>query len=163
MISAKVTVNTTDTLKKVKKTLERIKGSYVTVGVHEDAGEYEDGTSVAEVALWNEFGTERIPERSFIRSTLHENMSRINGWRQDLLSDVIEDKITLEHALDVLGFRMRELVRAKINSNIPPPNAPSTVAHKRLEGVPPRTLVETGLLARSVEYKVVIGGGGGEE
>ena len=34
---------------------------------------YEDGTPVAAVAAWNEFGTETIPERPFFRNALAES------------------------------------------------------------------------------------------
>jgi hypothetical protein len=143
-------------LKKLKERLKGIKKAYVSIGVHEDAGEYEGGLEVFQVALWNEFGTETIPARSFFRSTLAEHEADINHWRADLLKEVIEGKITVQKALSTIGFRVRELIKNKINSNVPPENAPSTVAKKKAEGVAPRTLVETGLLLRSIEFKVVL-------
>lgn len=158
MLKPKITIKVTDKTDSLKKALKQFKTAYVTVGVAPGAGEYADGTSVADVALWNEFGTSKIPERSFIRSTLHEHQTQINAWRSSLVEQVLESRMTVHKALDILGFKIRELIRAKINSNIPPPNAPSTIAHKKREGVPPRTLMETGLLARSIEYKVVVGG-----
>lgn len=147
---------------RLKKELAKLKGSYVSVGVHEGAGEYSSGVSVIEVALWNEFGTKNsdgsthTPSRPFIRSVVYGDESRINGWREEVFEKVFEGKISVEKALSTLGFKIRELIRAKINSDMPPPNAPATIAHKKAEGVAPRTLVETGLLLRSVEFKVVM-------
>lgn len=136
------------------KRAKELKRAFLTVGIHEDAGVYADGVSVVEVALWSEFGTETAPERSFIRSTLEERAGLINQWRIELLGKVIDGTMTVTVAMNALGFRLRELIRAKINSNVPPPNAPSVAARKRAKGLAPRTLVESGLLLRSVEYRV---------
>lgn len=138
------------------KNMKGIKGSFVTIGFHDGAGSYADGTSVIQVALWNEFGTETIPERSFIRSTVYGHESQINSWREELISQIMEGKCTVRHALETIGFRLRELMKNKIGSNVPPPNSESTTEHKRREGVAPRTLVETGLMQRSVEFYVVM-------
>lgn len=136
------------------KSMKEASGSYVAIGLHSDAGQYPDGTSVVQVGLWNEFGTENIPERAWMRSTIDENMEQLNQMRDKLLGEVTEGKTTVKHALEQLGFRIQTLLQNKIKSNMPPPNAPSTVEHKRHEGVAPRTLIETGLLLRSVTYKV---------
>lgn len=44
----------------------------VEVGVPEDSGQYEDGANQVLVASANEFGTDTIPERSYLRSTMDE-------------------------------------------------------------------------------------------
>lgn len=141
----------------LKKRLKELQGYYVTIGVHDD--HYEDGTSVIDVALWNEFGTESIPARSFFRSTLDGSERLINDWREKALDRIFEGRSTPERELTMIGFRIRELIRTKIQSNIPPPNAPETAAKKKAEGVAARTLVETGLLLRSIEFKVTGGVG----
>lgn len=141
---------------KFRKRMKSVKGSYVSIGIFEGAGEYEDGTSVIQVGFWNEFGTENIPSRPFIRSALDGKVGLINKWREDLVHQIMEGKITPEKALESLGFRIRELIKNNINSNMPPPNAASTAAHKQAQGIAPRTLVETTLLLRSIEYKVVM-------
>ncbi len=140
--------------KDLLKRAQELKKGFVTVGVHEGAGEYASGVSVVEVALWNEFGTETAPERSFIRSTLAGSESLINQWRIELLGKVVDGTMTAAKALEALGFRLRELIKNKINSNIPPPNAESTASSKRAKGLAARTLVETTLLLRSIEFRV---------
>ena len=50
---------------------------YIYVGVQKDAKPRDDEKSTnAEVALANEFGTDRIPERSFIRSAMKEKKEK---------------------------------------------------------------------------------------
>jgi hypothetical protein len=123
----------------------------VSVGVHEDAGSYEDGTPVAVAAAYNEFGSEEglIPERSFLRSTMDENESRY-GRELEKAVDRTLDGVSLATALLPLAITAREDVQKKIDSHPPPPNAPSTVA-KKGHG---RTLEETGLLRDSIVARV---------
>jgi hypothetical protein len=135
--------------------------AYVSIGVHEGAGHYENGPEVAEVALWNEYGTAPranhpgTPERSFIRSTIDENDALINSWREEAITKILTGEWGPKKALEAIGFRVQVLIQNKIRSNVPPPNAPSTVEQKRRDGVPPNTLINSGLLLRSVTYRVV--------
>lgn len=137
--------------------------AHVTVGIHEGAGSYQSkgkkaAPSVVQVALWNEFGTpdakHPIPERSFIRSAIDDNMPLIEKWRLSLISQMLSGKKTMNEALETMGYRVQTLIENKIKSNIPPENAPSTAEAKIRDGVAPETLIHTGLLLRSVTYQV---------
>jgi len=157
MIRSKITVRKDDSskFKFLRAQLKHLKKAYVTIGFHSDAGQYADGTDVVQVALWNEFGTEKTPSRSFIRSTIDENADKINKWREEALENIIYKGWSVEKALAMIGFRLQTLIQNKIKSNVQPANAPSTQQHKAREGVPNRTLIETELMLRSVTYKVV--------
>jgi hypothetical protein len=156
----KISVTTSDkksaAIAKFMANARKVSGSYVSVGFHGGAGNYEDGTDVVEVALWNEFGTRTSPERSFIRSAIDANLDKINKWREEGLNNMLTKGWTMEKALDMLGFRLQTLIQNKIKSNVPPPNADSTVAQKKRDGVAPNTLIHTELMLRSVTYRVVI-------
>lgn len=155
-----------DESKKLLAIIQQTKGAYVTVGVHEDAGKYPEGPSVVEVALWNEFGTRTAPERSFFRSALDENEGKINEWREEAISNMLTKGWTVKQALEMMGFRLQTLIQNKIKSNVPPPNAPSTIIAKTRSGVLPKsglaggregqtsTLIDSGLMLRSITYKV---------
>lgn len=142
-------------LAKLKAEFERAKDAYVAVGVHEGAGAYEDGTSVVQVALWNEFGTEHIPARPFIRNAIYGNVALINAWRAEVIKGILAGTLTIAKALKTLGFRVRELIRNSILSNTPPPNAASTLAAKKRAGTGSQTLLDTRLLLRSIDFRVV--------
>lgn len=158
MIISKVSTSDSGSaeFKKLIETLGRYKNSYVTIGIHEDAGEYPGEASVAEVALWNEFGTRFTPERSFLRSALDDNNAKINSWREEAIENILDKGWTVEKALEMMGLRIQLLIQNKIKSDVPPPNAPSTVAMKKKDGVAPRTLIWSGLMLRSVTYKVIL-------
>lgn len=138
------------------KELKRAKESYVTIGLHEDAGEYPGGPSVVEVGLWNEFGTDTSPERSFLRTAIDKNEEKIGEWREEAITNMMERGWSTQKALEMLGFRIQQLVQRQIQSDVPPPNAKSTVDAKIRDGVATNTLQWTKLMLRSVTYKVVL-------
>lgn len=159
--SSKTTSTGVDALfKRLEKIAAQAKGAYVTVGVHRGEGRYSteggEEVDVAQVALWNEFGTVHAPERSFLRSTLAEQSGRIAEWRIEALFNIATKGWTVEKGLAMVGFRIAEEVRNKIKSNVPPPNAPVTVKNKEDAGIAPRTLIETGLMLRSVNFRVFV-------
>lgn len=169
MIHSKIkTLIKKDDTKRIRKAVESAKGAYVTIGVHDDAGKYSTSNApeVAEVALWNEFGTGTIPERSFLRSAIDGNEGKINEWREEAINNIVEGRWNTKKALEAIGLRIQILIQNRIKSNVPPPNADSTIAAKQRSGVAPKsgfnpeysgrtsTLIDTGLLLRSITYKV---------
>lgn len=160
MIVSKVStsVKGDDQVKKFLSIIKQAKKSYVTVGVHDGAGSYEGGSPmVCEVALWTEFGTKYSPERSWMRSCVDENEGKLNALREKLMGDIMEGKKTVRKALEEMGFFLQVLLQNKIKSNVPPDLAESTKLMKKRAGVAPVTLINTGLLLRSITYKVVVG------
>lgn len=158
MISAKTktTVKGQEGFDRLRRVLTQYKNAYVTIGVHEGAGEYQSGISVVQVALFNEYGTERSPARSFIASTIDDKEAEINEIRDKAIDAILEGKMDIDKALQMIGFRIQTLIQNKIKSNVPPPNAPSTLKQKAKDGVGSATLIHTGLLLRSITYKVTL-------
>lgn len=157
--------------KQIVSEFKKAKNSYVTVGVHEGAGKYEDGTDVGLVALYNEFGTShkgfKIPPRPFMAMAIDGGMSKINAWKEEAVGKIADGTFTAKKALEMIGFRTQVLVQNQIKANTPPPNAPSTVARKQNSGRLPKklkkefsnrtsTLIDTGLMLRSVQFKVFV-------
>lgn len=139
-------------LKKAKnaKSIKKIE-----VGFFEDA-KYPDGTQVAAVAAWNEFGTERngqqhVPERPFMRNA-------IAGSENDLL-DVLhenvdpENMVVDERTAGKLGLTLSDAISRSIETLRDPPNAPSTIARKKKDKSA-NPLVDTGVMKNSVNFKV---------
>jgi len=74
--------------------------AHIDVGIL-DTGEAEaDGTSVLDVALWNEFGTATIPERSFIRAWFDEAEPALREDFTKLMQGVAAGKRTRAEVLD---------------------------------------------------------------
>lgn len=124
----------------------------VRVGIHPDAGSehYPDGTSVLDVAIWNEFGTENIPERSFLRAWFEKNQPRALAMLKRINQLVLEGKLTREQGLNQLGLRWVAEIQERMSKGIPPPNAPSTIA-KKGSSTP---LIDDGILRSSIKHTI---------
>lgn len=142
--------------RRVRQVRDLSKGARVTVGVHAEkaSGAYAGGATTLEVAIWNEFGTGRIPERSFLRAWFDENKERARQDWSKMMRAVAKGKLSKEDALERFGQRVVGEIQARIASSIPPPNAASTVARKGSS----TTLVDTGQLRTSITYIVHPGG-----
>ena len=139
----------------------------VLVGIRQDKGSQvpEGGTTtLAGYASANEFGavnsdgSVRVPERSFLRSTLDENEGRYGDGLERALGAVVDGTDTVEHAFGIVGERAVGDVRRKIGGRVPPPNAPSTIRRKK-SSMP---LIDSGHLRQSIDHVVVKGDGEGE-
>jgi hypothetical protein len=86
-----------------------------------------------------------------LRSTIDENLTKIQGWHRTAMEKIFDGKATPREVLTGIGERLQKLVRAKIKSNVPPPNAPSTIKRKGSA----RTLIDTKLLLESINFKVL--------
>lgn len=117
----------------------------VKVGVQSESGQ------LVNVATYNEYGTATIPARPFIRSAIDENAADIGKAAAMLGGRVLDAEINKEQALGSLGLFAQRKIVEKIRSNIPPPNAPSTVNAKGSSA----TLIDSGQLRQSIRHKVV--------
>lgn len=156
MIKPKVSVNAKgpDRILAIEKALRDTAHLAVTVGVHSDAGVYESGADIAVVAAAQEFGTEHIPSRSYLRSTVDDNLEVLNKWRQDAIGRIVDGKVEPEAALESIGFRLAAKVQTRIMSDVKPPLTEKYKRWKIRQGKPPRTLILTGLLHSSIAYRV---------
>lgn len=130
----------------------------VIAGVLEGATNRETGESVAEYAAHNEFGTNRIPSRPFLRQTFDE---KAGEWAENL-GKAVEAGYSPAGAFQLVGTRMAEDIQATIKSNMPPKNSEATINRKRKkvdggargESMVPGTLIDTGSLLSSIDYEV---------
>lgn len=137
-------------LSKVVADLRHASRHKLLVGVLPSARPYPDGTAVADVAAFMEFGTRTVPSRSFLRSTFDETLDETTRLKAAMLASVADGAVKPRAALAVVGRFLVTKIRAKIDSNIPPRLKPATIARKG-HG---RRLFETGRLRRSIAYEV---------
>lgn len=87
------------------------RGGKVQAGVFEDA-EYPDGTPVAQVAQWNEFGTAETPPRPFLRQTINDHQ---DDWGNALGKALHATDYDASRALgmvgDVIASQIRDTIR----------------------------------------------------
>ncbi len=135
-------------LKRVRKFKRRGK---VTVGVHEAEGALPEGeATVLDVATWNEFGTDTIPARSFIRAWFDQNRTVAYKKLAQQLKRAEKGEMTRETALERFALWAVGQIKKRIARGIEPPNAASTVKRKGSS----KPLIDTGQLRSSIGYQI---------
>ena len=152
-------ISTKHDFRKVDDLLRRMKGSHVKVGVLRGTGEHpnaDSGQTVAAIAAWNEFGTETIPARPFLRTTLREN-----EYYRSALLDALKAGLVRQadpsKALQLVGIRAASDIRNTIDTNDFAPNAPATVRKKSTDadkGNKDKPLIDTGILRQSIQSEL---------
>lgn len=115
-----------------------------------------DGEFIAVYGAANEFGTDRIPSRSFLRSTVKEQQNRWVDRIAKRLRNRTAERQSVEDALTEAGLMMADDIRSKISSNVMPVNAPSTIKAKiRKDGSDPGTLRDKFYMLKAIDFEVV--------
>lgn len=86
------------------------------VGASASAKHPDSDTTVATVALFNEFGTPTSPERSFIRSALREGQAELARKYQQQMTLVIMGRRSPVQALSACGQLGAQLVKRKLDT-----------------------------------------------
>ncbi len=149
MANIKVSVKRTGGKKLQRLLREAGKGgvSGVKVGFFSTA-RYEDGTPVAAVAAWNEFGTKTISERPFFRNALAESERSVGRILQAGLDT--KKMVVDEHLAGRVGAYVQGKIQDSITALKEPPNSPSTIRAKQSSN----PLVDTGFMRDSVTWQV---------
>lgn len=108
-----------------------------------------DGQSNADIASVHEFGL-GVPERSFIRQPFDASRGSLKSTMSRAAKTAARTKRPVEWALAVVGQQFKDTIIETINSRIPPPLSPRTVARKG-SSVP---LIDTGQLKQSIDFEV---------
>ena len=113
---------------------------------------YPDGTPVTNVAAWNEFGTETIPERPFFRNAIKDSERDIDElFKQTSAKKIESNEFAAENLLGLVGLLVTENIQKSITNLRIPPNDPATIERKGSEN----PLIDTGFMRASVTHKVV--------
>lgn len=134
----------------IVRELEKAKGMEVAVGILE--GSQNEGTSIAEYASYNEFGTDDVPSRPFMAMSFDENVAEINSDFQKQANQMVQGKKTATAALTVIGQKHAGRIQNTITGrNILPRLAESTVKAKKGST---KTLVDSGAMANAVQISI---------
>jgi hypothetical protein len=137
---------------------ELTKNPGVRVGVMGKA-QHGDGLTVVDIATFHEFGTEHIPQRSFVRATVDSKLNEIKELQKKELTDVLFNGKPAKVGLGRIGAWLAGQMQQRITDRIDPPLTLATIAakikfkgNKALIGDVP--LIDTGQLRRSITWKV---------
>jgi len=131
-----------------------IDGRGVKFGIQADAGaDPQSGTDLIDIAIFNEFGTETIPARPFMRDFAEKN-GRVLGQAMDRIAVAVQGgQLGVEIALDQLGMFAEKHQKAHVQQSKKwaKPNAPSTV-EKKGSDVP---LIDHAVMVNAIRYQKV--------
>ncbi len=98
-----------------------------------------------DIAIVHEFGAPgaNVPERSHTRASYDANIVQINAFKKQLALQLIDGKITIDRALELLGLFGVSYHKKFIKAGIPP----------ALTGRAGTPLIDTGQLINSLSFK----------
>lgn len=142
------------------KLLERLRqlgatNATVAIGVlgAKGAEQHKDsppGTTVAEVAQWNHFGTGTIPARPFLTIALARHGDALRKLQARIARGLLQGKIEIDQALGLLGEAAVGYAKQTIADGVEPANAASTIAAKGSS----TPLIDKGQLRGSITHEV---------
>lgn len=136
---------------KMQKHLENLarkveNANQVRVGFLEGAT-YPDGTGVAEVAAYQEFGTNKIPPRPFFRNAIKNGKG---NWAKELAKIMEVNDMDASISLGRMGTRIAGQIAESIIDFTDPALAKSTIAAKGFD----KPLIDTGHMINSIDFEV---------
>lgn len=131
---------------RLKEIAENMGGGAVSVGFMANAT-YPDGTPVAAVAFWNEFGGMHRPPRPFFRGMIARESPTWAGKMGKLAKVTNYDG---PRVLGLMGEDIKGALKQSINDFTTPGLAGSTIAAKGFA----KPLIDTSMMINSVDYEV---------
>ena len=152
-----VTVEVTggDKYKKLLSELAKMKLG-VKAGIFSNATT-TDGKSIAEYAIYNEFGTANIPPRPFMRTTAKDKGQKWGKVIAAAVQGKTKERAAWKRAVVLCGESMKADIQNTIQNGSFAPNAPATVEAKTRKGKiePDHPLIDTGQMLAAVNYEVI--------
>lgn len=122
----------------------------VKVGIQ--AGPASDGVQVVDYAIFNEFGTEHIPARPFMRHTADTQERPLQEYTRRLIGPMLEGQRSVDQVLHSVGQWYQRAMQSTVRNSRSwaEPNAPSTIALKG-SSLPLR---DHGVLLGAIRYEI---------
>ena len=129
---------------RLKSACEEMSSKKIVVGI---VGEVD--SEVLKVARIHEYGTEKMPERSFLRASFDADREKLGSLVSEQVNKVIDGRASATAAANAIGAQAAQMVQNFIDDNRvkPPSNFSKKTQHT--------TLYETGTHIRDrIAYKV---------
>lgn len=107
-------------------------------------------TTIGEAAFFNEFGTESIPARSWLRSWVDGTITVLRVEQLKAYQSILLRGKNEKTTLAAMGERYADQITGRIDAKIPPPNADRTIEKKGFD----HPLIDSGLFIDRVSSEV---------
>ena len=104
---------------------------------------------IVDIAIFNHYGTETIPERPFLSNAISANNARYRRIMRDQAAGVMSGANAIGDVMTKLGLLAQGHVQQEIVDLRDPPNAPSTIKQKKSSN----PLIDTGEMRQSVTFE----------
>jgi len=138
--------------KRIVREVKRTSKSYTEVGFQGDKKEASGKARIVDVAVFNEFGTENIPSRSFMRTAFDRVQSQLDRLITNLYRRLLLGEIGTAKSLKIIGEYMKSEVQKQIDMTLEPSNSPSTIKQKGSS----HPLIDTGQMKQSITHTETI-------
>lgn len=113
---------------RLMNTMGALDGLSAKVGWFERHKYPDGGPYIAQVAMWQEFGTKSIPPRPFMRKTIVENQVAWFQLAGAVAKRVVNGEMTPVNAFEMIAARAAADVRVTIADGVGPKLSPVTMA-----------------------------------
>lgn len=123
----------------------------ISIGIHEDAPDYQDGTDLSMIANLLEFGTESIQEYRWLEKAVTADSAVYTTLFTKALRRAKDDKRQFDLSVHEIGRIAVDAVQQHVERNDIglPSNMPSTQVMKRGDS----PLINTRHMVRNIDYK----------
>lgn len=136
--------------KRIKTEVRELHGRGVKVGLRAGSGS-TGGVPIVEYAAYQEFGTDTIPARPFMRHAVDTNEKQIAQVAKAAAQRVVSGRSNADGALDMLGLWFKSRIQDSIRTAAAwaAPLSPRTIRQKRSS----RPLIDTASMLNAVDYE----------
>jgi hypothetical protein len=136
---------------RIRGQMRELSRSSVKVGLR--AGPANDGVQIVDYAAMNEFGTETIPARPFMRHTADTQENNARAYVRRLVPALLEGRMAVDNVLEAVGQWYQAALKRTIRQapSWAEPNAKATIAAKGSSA----PLKDHGMLEGAIDYEKI--------
>lgn len=138
---------------RIHEEIKRLEGQSIKVGIQSDAGAEADGTSIAAVAAYNEFGSDRAPSRPFMRTMADTKRGQLYRVATAAYESMLRSGGSAARTLGMVGTWYQDEQKKLLRDGPWIKNAPQTIKQKG-SATP---LIDSSRLVGSIKYAIVLG------
>ena len=151
-VDIKADVKNPDAIKKLQRRAKEIARKTVAVGFPKgklNTPHYEDGASIIDVALWNNFGI-GVPRRDFMTPSTKRWKAFVTELVNSMKMGIISGKINIDDVLNLSGQKGADIISEEIIKLRTPPNSPVTIERKKSSN----PLVDSGDMSKAPIHEI---------
>ena len=95
-------IDTDQGYKRIGMNMKELNGRSIKIGIWGSA--VQDGVAIVDYAIYNEFGTSRIPARPFMQKTFDDKKDETMKFAEFLVGKMIDGGMTAQAALDLKNW-----------------------------------------------------------